>query len=132
MSRSGLLLVAAALVLFAAGCGGGKTVSPAPETVEGTLPQATTTTGSTPTGKGDAVAGKKVFETAGCGGCHTLKAAGSSGNVGPNLDDKKPALALIVDRVTNGKSPMPAFKDSLSPKQINDVAAFVYQSTHSS
>ena len=31
--------------------------------------------------------GKAIFASAGCGGCHTLKAAGASGNVGPNLDD---------------------------------------------
>jgi len=80
---------------------------------------------------GDAAAGKKVFASAGCGGCHTLNAAGSSGNVGPNLDDAKPALALIHTRVTNGKAPMPSFKDQLSKKQIDDVAAFVYSSTHS-
>jgi mono/diheme cytochrome c family protein len=129
MSRRGLVPIAAALALVAAGCGSGKTVSPAPETVEGTLPKTTTSTG---TAKGDPVAGKKVFaDVAGCGGCHTLKAAGSTGNVGPNLDDKKPSLSLIVDRVTNGKSPMPSFKDTLSEKQIADVAAFVFQSTHS-
>ena len=35
-------------------------------------------------------AGEAVFASAGCGGCHTLEAAGSSGNVGPNLDEAKP------------------------------------------
>ena len=105
-----------------AGCSGGKTVSPEPQTVEGTLP-------TTPEVKGNPTAGKEVFASAGCGGCHTLKDAGSSGNVGPNLDDAKPPLALVVDRVTNGKAPMPAFSGQLTPKQIADVAAYVVQAT---
>jgi cytochrome c553 len=79
---------------------------------------------------GDAAAGKKVFESAGCTGCHTLEAAGSSGNVGPNLDQAKPDRDLIHLRVTNGKGPMPPFKGQLSDKQIADVVEFVYSSTH--
>src|SRR6266542_4924056 len=116
-----------ALALGAAGCGSGETAQPKPVTVEGTLPTPTTEAEV----KGNPEGGKTVFANAGCGGCHTLKAAGSSGNVGPNLDDSKPALDKILDRVTNGKSPMPAFKDSLTKQQIADVAAFVFQSTHS-
>ena len=89
---------------------------------------ATTTVPST----GDPAAGKDVFlNVAGCGGCHTLSAAGSTGTVGPNLDEKKPPLSLILDRVTHGKGVMPSFSGSLSPTQIADVAAFVFQSTHS-
>jgi mono/diheme cytochrome c family protein len=61
----------------------------------------------------------------GCGGCHTLAAAGSSGQVGPNLDDAKPSSDLVVERVTNGKGPMPSFKGELSEQQIEDVAAYV-------
>ena len=31
--------------------------------------------------------GLEIFnETAGCAGCHILKAAGAEGNIGPNLD----------------------------------------------
>jgi len=77
---------------------------------------------------GDPAAGKEVFASAGCGGCHTLAAAGSSGNVGPNLDGAKPAAARVVDRVTNGKGVMPPFKGSLTEQQIEDVAAFVSSS----
>jgi len=118
--RRALILVACGLVL--AGCSGGKTVSPAPQTVEGKVP-------TTPQMKGDAAAGKKVFASAGCAGCHTLKDAGATGNVGPNLDDAKPPLDLVVDRVTNGKPPMPAFAGQLTPQQIQDVAAYVVQAT---
>ena len=77
---------------------------------------------------GDPVAGKEVFASAGCGGCHTLGAAGSSGTVGPNLDGAKPSAERVVDRVTNGKGVMPPFKGSLTEQQIADVAAFVSES----
>jgi mono/diheme cytochrome c family protein len=78
---------------------------------------------------GDAAAGEAVFASAGCGGCHTLEAAGSTGAVGPNLDEAKPDAALVVERVTKGKAPMPSFKGQLSEKQIEDVAAYVVEST---
>jgi cytochrome c6 len=93
-------------------------------------PPTTTTTTTGPTVQGDPVAGKQVFETAGCKSCHTLKAAGATGTVGPDLDQLKPAEARVVLQVTNGGGVMPSFKDQLSPKQIQDVAAFVYTSTH--
>ena len=118
--RRALIIVACGLVL--AGCSGGKTVSPVPQTVEGTVP-------THPEVKGDPATGKKIFASAGCAGCHTLKDAAATGNVGPNLDEKKPPLDLIVDRVTNGKAPMPAFAGQLTPQQIQDVAAYVVQAT---
>ena len=85
----------------------------------------TTATAPAPAPTGDAAAGKTVFTTAGCVGCHTLKAAGATGNVGPNLDEAKPPAELVVNRVTNGKGVMPSFKGQLSDQQIQDVAAFV-------
>ena len=97
-----------------------------------TTPAATTTTAA-PSAKGDPVAGKAVFTgAAGCSGCHTLKDAGATGNVGPNLDQLKPPEARIVTQVENGGGPMPAFKGQLSAKQIQDVAAYVFTATHSS
>jgi mono/diheme cytochrome c family protein len=78
---------------------------------------------------GDATAGKAVFESAGCKGCHTLKDAGASGTVGPNLDQAKPALSLVVTRVTKGAGAMPPFKGQLTDKQIADVAAYVVKAT---
>jgi mono/diheme cytochrome c family protein len=107
------------------------TTAPATTT---TAPATTTTAPTTTSGsatKGDPVAGKAVFASAGCGGCHTLKAAGASGTVGPNLDSLKPEYDVIVHQVENGGGPMPAFKGQLTQKQIDDVAAFVYASTHS-
>jgi len=93
--------------------------APAPETTPGTG------------AAGDAAAGKQVFATAGCGGCHTLVAAGASGDVGPDLDELKPDAARVAKQVTNGGSQMPPFKDSLTPAQIKDVAAYVASSTGS-
>ena len=60
-----------------------------------------------------------------CGGCHTLADAGSTGAVGPNLDDTQPSEELVVDRVTNGQGGMPSFSSTLSEQQIADVAAYV-------
>jgi len=74
---------------------------------------------------GDAAAGKQVFESAGCVACHTLADAGSTGTVGPNLDDAKPPATLVVTRVTEGAGAMPSFKDKLTEQQIQDVAAYV-------
>lgn len=79
--------------------------------------------------EGDAAAGEAVFAEAGCGGCHALEAAGSSGAVGPNLDDSQPDYDLVVDRVTNGAGAMPAFADQLDETQIQNVAAYVVEST---
>jgi len=122
-----LAVLVTALGLAAAGCGGGEEATPTPETVQGTLSQETTTEAATTgaaTAEGDATAGKAVFASAGCGGCHTLSDAGTNGNVGPNLDDAKPDAGLVTDRVTNGQGVMPSFKDQLSEKQIADVAAY--------
>jgi mono/diheme cytochrome c family protein len=84
-----------------------------------------TSTAEPTTGGGDATAGKAVFTSAGCSGCHTLKAAGASGNVGPNLDDLKPSMDVVKNQVIHGGGAMPAFKGQLSDKQIADVSAYV-------
>jgi mono/diheme cytochrome c family protein len=81
--------------------------------------------------KGDPAAGKQVFSSAGCTGCHTLKAANATGTVGPNLDQLKPPYPKIVHQVEVGGGPMPAFKNTLSAAQIQNVAAFVYTASHS-
>jgi len=104
---------------------------PAGEGEAETTPAETTPAETTPAGDpqpgadADVVAGKEVFESAGCVGCHTLADAGATGNVGPNLDEAKPSADLVVTRVTNGMGGMPAFKGQLSDKQIQDVAAYV-------
>jgi mono/diheme cytochrome c family protein len=86
-----------------------------------TTPSQTTT----PAAQGNVAAGKQVFLSQPCGGCHTLKDAGTTGTVGPNLDQLKPPYARVVTQVTNGGAIMPPFKDKLSSEQIQDVAAYV-------
>jgi mono/diheme cytochrome c family protein len=68
--------------------------------------------------------GKSIF-SANCGSCHTLADAGTTGTVGPNLDESRPSKDLVVDRVTNGQGAMPSFSDSLDAQQIEAVAAYV-------
>jgi cytochrome c oxidase subunit 2 len=113
-------------------------VAPAPVTVVGTVKQAT------PTAKGDPAAGKQLFVSNGCGGCHTFKPAATNGKVGPDLDnlaaDAQKANQGPLDQyvTTSIKSPdsyvvpgyksgvMPAFS-SLSDQQVADLVAFLTQ-----
>jgi len=68
--------------------------------------------------------GKTIFQNE-CASCHTLAAAGATGTVGPNLDQLKPAQAIVVRQVTNGGAVMPPFKGKLTPAQIAAVATYV-------
>jgi mono/diheme cytochrome c family protein len=63
-----------------------------------------------------------------CGSCHTLSAAGTSGQVGPNLDDTSLDAAAIAATVRDGSGAMPAFGDDLSDEEIQAVAAYVEDS----
>ena len=77
-----------------------------------------------PPGGGAAADGKSIF-TQNCAGCHTLADAGTTGTVGPNLDQAKPSKSRVVDRVTNGMGAMPPFKGQLTDAQIQAVADYV-------
>ncbi|HXH89076.1 MAG TPA: c-type cytochrome [Gaiellaceae bacterium] len=127
------LAMVAAVVVFAKEGGEEAEGAEATETIgeQPTLTETGPETETTGTGGegGEAAAGEAVYSSAGCGGCHTLEAAGSSGNIGPNLDETKPSLELIVDRVTNGAGAMPSFKEQLDEAQIQNVSAYVLQST---
>jgi mono/diheme cytochrome c family protein len=68
--------------------------------------------------------GKDIF-LANCGSCHALKDAGTSGTVGPNLDQLKPSESIVQRQVINGGGAMPAFKGVLTPAQITAVAKYV-------
>jgi mono/diheme cytochrome c family protein len=88
---------------------------------------------ATPTTETTAPAGNEegaaVFESQGCGGCHTLTAAGSTGITGPNLDETQLSEAEIAAVVTNGRGEgMPAFGDGLDEEEIASVAAYVSES----
>ena len=75
--------------------------------------------------------GREIFnETAACAGCHTLKAAGAEGNVGPNLDTVDLTLESVVDMVTHGLGVMPAYGEDeiLTPEEIEIVSAYVVNS----
>jgi mono/diheme cytochrome c family protein len=121
------------LAVGAAGCStskpGEKTVLPLPTTVVGAVPKTQAVAIPAEYKNGDATAGKQVFETAGCKSCHTLKAAGATGTVGPNLDQVQPPLSKVITQVVNGGAVMPPFKATLSAKQIADVSAFVVKAT---
>ncbi len=133
MRRAIVCLAALAALSALAGCGSEGTTKALPETVIGTVPKSATTEQTSPATKlkGDPAKGKAVFASAGCGGCHTLQAAGSNGNVGPNLDQAQPTEELVKARVWFGKGVMPGFgkQGQLTPQQVADVAAYVHQST---
>jgi mono/diheme cytochrome c family protein len=135
--RLALIVVLGALV---AGCGGEKTVAPEPDTVEGAVPQAPQPQRLP---KGDAAAGKAVFASNGCGGCHTYKPAGTTGTTGPDLDKLaqyaqtagKPEAVFVHESVVDPSAyvekgfpdgVMPKY-DGLSQKQLADLVAFLTQ-----
>lgn len=72
--------------------------TPGPDT--GALARAGAVTGTTPT------AGKAVFTgIGGCGSCHVLAAAGTTGTVGPNLDARlKPDCMLPASQKVRGST----------------------------
>jgi mono/diheme cytochrome c family protein len=84
-------------------------------------------TTTAPSGGGGQPNGKAIFTSAGCAGCHTLKDANATGNVGPNLDQLKPPKDVVVHQVEVGGGAMPAFKGRLSDAQIQAVSAYVAQ-----
>ena len=65
-----------------------------------------------------------------CGVCHTLQAAGSTGNIGPNLDQLKAQMAQIIAVVTNGIGVMQAWEGILTYEEIEAVAYYVFNSTN--
>jgi cytochrome c oxidase subunit II len=127
------VLIALAVAMLA-GCGGEETVAPTGP-VEGTLPKQEA---------GNAAAGKKVFASNGCGGCHTFTLAASKGMIGPNLDqalngkDADFVRESIVDpnaEIAKGyqSNVMPqTYGQQLDSKQIADLVAFLLQGTKSS
>jgi cytochrome c551/c552 len=145
-------VIVATCVLVLAGCGGGKTVSPTPETVIGSVPKQTSTptTTSTPaggggtstTGGGGGASGKALFASNGCVSCHTYKAAGSKSSIGPDLDKlpqyasqaKQPLEAFVHESIVKpdayiqpGFQPhvMPSTFASLPKSQIDALVSFL-------
>ena len=65
-----------------------------------------------------------------CGVCHTLQAAGSTGNIGPNLDQLKSQMPQIIYVITNGIGVMQAWENILTQEEIEAVAYYVFNSTN--
>ena len=65
-----------------------------------------------------------------CGVCHTLQAAGSDANIGPNLDLLKPTISTIILAVTNGIGAMQGWEGILTYEEIEAVAYYVFESTN--
>jgi mono/diheme cytochrome c family protein len=125
---------------------GDRITTPATTTSMTTTSAATTTSSSS---GGNAAAGKVVFTSASCAGCHTFSAAGASGTVGPNLDNAiaKDAKAdgnmnldaFIKESITNpdayhaigfsGGGMQPDGGGSFTPKQLDDLVAFISANT---
>jgi mono/diheme cytochrome c family protein len=116
------LVIAAGVGGYSIGNAGDGGTAPPPAETGVTEPPATTGGGAA---AGDPAAGEEVFASAGCGSCHTFAPAGSSGAVGPSLDETALDEAQIADVVTNGRGAMPSFSGQLDEQQIRDVAAFV-------
>ena len=75
--------------------------------------------------------GLEVFNNkATCGTCHVLKTAGSTGNIGPNLDQLKPSMERIIYAVKNGIGIMQAWEGILTSEEIEAVAYYVFNSTN--
>ena len=119
VAAEGLIMIIAIFMALGAGAAGfflGRATADGGSTAP--APAATTT-------RAAEQPGKAIFASAGCGGCHTLRDAGSGGTVGPNLDEARPSEALAIDRVSNGMGAMPAFKGRLTDAQIRAVATYV-------
>jgi mono/diheme cytochrome c family protein len=106
----------------------------------GTGETETGATGETDTGAasaGDPAAGQEVFASAGCGSCHAVAAAGSTGDIGPPLDeslqgrDAEYIRTQIVDpssEIAEGYGPgiMPEdYGEQLSDEELANLVAFL-------
>jgi cytochrome c oxidase subunit 2 len=129
---------------------GAATGAPAPPTAGAPAPAPTAPGTPTPAG-GDVAAGKAIFTGAGgCGSCHTLAAAGTTGTIGPDLgvrlaSDCKTAKSLkvrgrtlqqcILTAITKPYAYIPTgyqanimpsnFSQTLTPAQIQSLVAFL-------
>ena len=75
--------------------------------------------------------GKEIFlEKGNCAMCHTLLDAGSSGDIGPNLNLIKPNVKTVIMAVTNGIGVMPAYDGILSSDEIKAVAKYVSEKSN--
>lgn len=81
---------------------------------------------------GNATLGRHLFVAQQCGSCHMMAAANAMDGtgMGPDLDHVTKTYAQIVTQITSGGHGMTAYKGVLSAAQIEDVALFIYQTSH--
>src|SRR3954464_9812547 len=118
--RRALVPTLAASVLLAAGCGSSD--KDQGQTPGGGKGSTSTNGGGGNKGTETASSGKQLFAGT-CGSCHTLKAAGTKGTFGPNLDQLKPDEATVRKQIRKGGGGMPA--GLLKGKDADTVAAYV-------
>ncbi|HLO96677.1 MAG TPA: cytochrome c [Burkholderiaceae bacterium] len=78
--------------------------------------------------------GRELFTaraTPPCAVCHTLAAAGSSGEVGPVLDELKPDAARVRRVLQSGLGIMPSYAGKLDPADVEALAQYVSRSAGS-
>ena len=131
-------MLVSALVVVLAACSGPNmkgVTTPTPETIVGKPPTPST---------GNAAAGNALFVKTGCGACHTFTPAGTTGKVGPNLDNlaayAKAANQGTLQQFTNtsivnptayiapgfpsGVMPV-SYAQQLGAKGVADIVAFL-------
>jgi cytochrome c6 len=119
--RPATLLVALALA-FAAGCGGDdEPGEPADTGVQGGGSAQTQQQDTQTQAAGGAEARSTFANT--CGGCHTLQAAGTNGEVGPSLDELRPDEQRVRNAIRQGPGQMP--ENLLQGAEADAVAAYV-------
>ena len=66
-----------------------------------------------------------LFTGFGCGSCHALEEAGTTGTVGPSLDDPQASLEEAIEQIANGGGGMPAYEGRLTDEQIRILAEYI-------
>jgi len=94
-------------------------------------------------GLAGAKTGEQIYTAAGCGACHTFGKAGSSGNIGPNLDELAAQAGKLTDLSAEEytkesilkpdaftvqgfqKGVMPSFEGRLDEKQVQELVKYL-------
>jgi mono/diheme cytochrome c family protein len=77
---------------------------------------------------GDGDDPKSIFSS-NCGSCHVLQDAGTTGTVGPNLDQARPEFQEAFTQIKNGGGGMPAFGGQMTDEEIRALARYVVRVT---
>jgi mono/diheme cytochrome c family protein len=71
---------------------------------------------------------KSIFSS-NCGSCHVLADAGTTGTVGPNLDEAQPGFEAAFTQIKNGGGGMPAFGGQMTDEEIRALARYIVRVT---